>query len=251
MKKKAIITLVLSLALLIVTTSSTKDSLTVDVEIDESIYVLINLRNMNSTIFDYVLLHESIFNGSTIPRLIVRDYQQKGLTRIFYYDQNQRFDFSTNSINVSFYLTGLDVLSFTFNRDVSAKIYQFQADWRKIYCNITDLNGETLLILDFNEYFGKPLDQWIIVEHIDLLGRSHTCLFYNHTNPADFEAAFRIILPEKATDVRYYSDTVIFSIPVSMEDYFINSPFLILIAIIGVDLAAIINRRISRMRSLA
>ena len=209
--------------------------------IDESLYVTFSFEKINSTIYEEIKQQQLLFNETSIPQIIMNGLKQRKLTHVEFYTTELNFDDSSKSIRGAFYLSGSDVLSFTFNRTTMAKIYTVRTDWRNFHVNLT-----RALSLNFTEYFGKPLEQWQRINYTDFENRMHPAYHYNYTEPAPFEPRCYFILPTTATNPRAVADTVIFELPPSTEDNLLNSPFIILGTLIVVNIALVLYRKMRK-----
>ena len=207
-------------------------SVTMEATIDQSIHVILNFENVNSTIYEEI---KQTFNVTTIPLIIVKNLKQQGLTRVRWgYSQEIGFDDSTNSIHVEFFLGGSDIITFTFNKTTMARRYQVGTEWRKFNANLAENFS-----INFNEYFGTPIADW---NYID----SEKAYHYEYTGSDSFTPSCKFVLPTTATNVQALGDTIFFETPPLLEDVLLNSPFLILGALIIVIIVAFIYRRIRK-----
>ncbi len=115
-----------------------------------------------------------------------------------------------------------------------------RTDWREFRVNLTlDLS------VDFAKIFATPVSSWNRINYT-LNGKKHPA--YNYTSMAlsQIDPSFYFVLPEKATNVHANGDTIIFDVPYSLEEALLNSPFLILFAVIIIVIVAAIYHRIRR-----
>jgi len=110
-----------------------------------------------------------------------------------------------------------------------------RTDWRNFHINITDEFS-----LDFTEYFGKPVSQW------NFENMTRPTYYYNYTGSSSFDPSCYFILPAAATNVQAVEDTIIFDLPMPFEDSLLNSPFLILGALIVVIIAFSLYRKVKK-----
>jgi len=213
-------------------------SVTMQAIIDQDVCVNLNLENMNSTI--YWKIKENI-TESTIPNIILENLRQQNLTHVdWYIPKPIVFNDSTLSLQVTFCLYGSDILNFTINTKSMRRIYYVRTDWRKFQVNI--MEG---ISLDFNQYFGMPMDQWQRINYT-LNGRVHPAYYHNFTDESPFDPMCYFVLPAEATNVQAVKDILIFELPPSFEDSLLNSPFLILGALIVVNIAFIAYRKVRK-----
>ncbi|KPV61734.1 MAG: hypothetical protein AOA66_1704 [Candidatus Bathyarchaeota archaeon BA2] len=202
--------------------------------INENIQVLFDFRNIRSDIYGNITITES-----TIPEIIKNNLMQRGLTNVDY--RSGPLDYPTeNSVRVSFILFGSDVLNFTLKGETMTKTYYVRTDWIKFQVNLaSDFS------IDFTEYFGKPVAEWEKIDY-PLNGEMHLAYMYNYTGPSSFDPVCYFILPTEAKNVNAVGDTIIFELPPSFEDSLLNSPFLILGALMVLNIAFFLYRKVRR-----
>ncbi|MEA2089893.1 MAG: hypothetical protein U9O89_03935 [Thermoproteota archaeon] len=199
----------------------------VQAEVNEKVHVVFQLVNIT----DYQLIkNQSLITDSTIPEAIINQTQ----LCINYSVSDLSFNDSTCSINVVFDLYGLDVLNSTLNMNTMTKICSLRTDWRKFHLNLTD--G---FPYNFTKYFGTPIAQW--QNRTDDEGRR--CFVYSHDN-----LSFLFKLPTSAKNVHVAEDneTIVFEVSLSKGDNLLNSPFLVLIAVVVANIVAFIYRKTKR-----
>jgi hypothetical protein len=205
--------------------------------IDQDVCVNLNLKNMNSTI--YWKIKENI-TESTIPNIILKNLRQQNLTHVnCYIPKPPAFNDSTSSLQVTFCLYGSDILNFTVNTKSMRKTYYLRTDWRKFQLNVTDE-----ISLDFSDYFGTPVDQWQKINYT-LNGKVHPAYYHNFTDQS-IDPLCYFVLPAEATNIRAVKDTIIFELPLSFEDSLLNSPFLILGALVTLNIVFIVYRKVRK-----
>ena len=226
----------LLLALLVTLITPVHASLKMQATIGQNIRVVFILENINSTIYNETRQNEQIFNVTTIPKAIVKNLEQQDLTRVRWgYDPEQKiFDDSTNSMRVEFHLAGSDIINFKFNKTTMARIYHVQTGWRKFRVNLTHNFS-----LDFAKYFGTPVANWTYSD-------SEKAYYYESAEPESFDPSCKFVLPATATNVYTIEDTIIFEVPPLLEDVLLNSPFLVLGALIIVIIVAFLYRRLRK-----
>ncbi len=207
-------------------------SVTMEAAIDQSIHVALNFGNINPQIYDEI---KQTLNITTIPLIIEKNLEQQGLTRVRWgYSQEINFDDSTNSIHAEFFLGGSDIITFTFNKTTMARLYQIRTEWRKFNVNLAENFS-----INFNEYFGTPIADW---DYID----SEKAYYREYTELDTFTSSCKFILPATAINIQATEDTIFFETSPLLEDVLLNSPFLILGAIIIVIIVAFIYRKIRK-----
>ena len=221
-------------------------SITVTAVLGERILVVFNFENINSTVWDKI---KQYIDDITFPMIIRNKLYEKNLTRVFYSDPKLELNSSARSMRASFSLSGLDIVSFTYNKTTAGKICQVKTDWRKFYTDFKDGQGVPFLILDFAKYFDEPVSKWKREENYTLNGRRHLAYHHNYIGPTSFDPSCYFILPEGATNVKVEDDTITFELPPTLEDALINSPFPILGALIATIAIASLYRRIATLKS--
>ncbi|MDH5664024.1 MAG: hypothetical protein OEY90_06125 [Candidatus Bathyarchaeota archaeon] len=237
--KKIVCAHLLFFLLMVTFITSVHASVTVQAIIDQDIHVAFDLENINSTIY-WTIKNGNLINTSTIPNIILKKLKQQNLTHVDVYTQPVVFNNSTSSIYVAFSLTGSDILNFTVNTKAMTKTYHVRTEWRKFQVNLT--NGFSL---NFNEYFGEPVERWQRINYT-LNAKTHPAYYHNFTDSNTIDPACYFILPAAATNVQVTGDILTFELPLSFGDSLLNSPFLILGALIVVNIAFFLYRRVKK-----
>jgi hypothetical protein len=216
-------------------------SITVDGLIEQNIHVVYAIENINSTLYEEIL-EQKIFNNSTIPQAIEIYFDEQNLenAEVDYDPAKEIFTNSTKSIQVEFYLSGSDIIDSTFNPAAMTETYDVETGWRKIHVNLTD--GFSL---DFAQYFEKSVSEWGVTNYT-INGEIHPTYLYDYPDSAMFDPLCRFVLPAKAINIHAIKDTIIFELPIPLEDNLINSPFLVLGVLILVNIALIAYRKMRR-----
>jgi hypothetical protein len=214
-------------------------SVTIQATIDQNIHVVFDFQNIDSTTYN-AIIHQHLFDISTIPRAIEEDLEERDLKNAeCKYDPAQEiFDDSTRSIRVEFLLVGSDIIHITINRTTTNKIYNVRTDWRKFHVNLTDNYA-----LDFNEYFGRPIVEWKFENKT-----TPVHYYYNHTSSIEFDPICYFTLPSRAINPHIAEDmeTIVFELPLPLGESLLSSPFLILVALIIVNVVAVLYRKVRR-----
>jgi len=209
-------------------------SVKIQTVIDQNVHVAFDFENINSTTY-WIIQGGKLIDETTIPSKIRENLEQKNLTNVDFFTEPVFFDNSTFSIHVAFYLAGSDILNFTVNTELMTRTYYMRTDWRNFHINITNEFS-----LDFAKYFDKPVSQWNF-ENI-----TRPTYYYNYTGPSPFDPLCYFILPAAATNVQAVGDIIIFDLPMPFEDSLLNSPFLILGALIVVIIAFSLYRKVRK-----
>jgi hypothetical protein len=207
-------------------------SVNLEVTIGESVWVAFRFADIEPSLYNEIKT-QGIFNASTIPNAIESRFEQEDLksARVVYDPYQNIFSEETNSIHVKFVLAGSDVISYALNKTDMTRTFQVRTDWRKFQVNLTHN-----ISIDFNEHFGAPLSEWQLLDNA----------FEKRSMQNDMEMLFRFVLPKKAYDIQTQDDTIIFKVPLAFEDSLLNSPFLILGAIIAVNIIVLAYRRVKK-----
>ena len=231
-----LLTLTFSTAVYVVTASFSVES-----SVGDGVYVVVRLENLNSTVYAH-LTDPATFNSTTIPERIIQGCRRRGLERVFFYGERVRYDPVTASVEVSFYLTGLDILRFRFDEKTMLKIYRLDMGWRKVVCNITGQAGERVLTLNLAKYFGRPLEEWNRTEHLDPEKRTRIAFVCNYAGETGFDPTFKVVLPPEAGDIQRSGDWVTFTVPAGPVESAILNPLTVLGIIVVIDISIIVSR---------
>lgn len=234
MKKSLLPHLLLILLLTLITPvyASVELKATIGQEID----VTFDFRNMNSTIYG-VIRDELERDETKIPETIRENLAERNLTDVEYRWEPVYSNDAEKSVTVRFLLWGSDVLNFTYSRETMRRTCRVRTDWRKFELNFSDDFS-----LSFTEYFGKPVSDW------DFENENYPTYYYNYTDAVPFDPVCYFILPKEATEIHIAEDmeTIVFELPPSLGESLLNSPFLILGAIIVANIVAFLYRRIRK-----
>ncbi len=208
--------------------------------VSDSLYVTYSFEGINSTLYQEIK-QQTLFNQSSIPQTISNNLKQQGLTSVVVYTTELGFNDSSNAIQASFYMSGSDVISLTINQTTGARIYTVQTDWRSFQLELTPS-----LSLNFTQYFGEPLNQWQSINYTDTEEKTHVAFYYDYTEPAPFHPQCYLILPTDATNIQVVGNVVTFDLPAFGGDIWLNSPFIILGAIVVALTVIFLYRRIRK-----
>jgi len=237
--KKIVCAHLLFLLLVVTFFTSVHASVTIQAIIDQDIHIAFDLENLNSTIY-WTIKNENLITASTIPNTILENLEQQNLTHVDVYTQPIAFDDSASSIYIAFSLTGSDILNFTVNTKSMTKTYHMSTSWRKFQVKLT--NGFSL---NFTEYFGEPVERWQRINYT-LNAKKHPAYYHNFTDSNTIDPACYFILPAAATNVQITGDILTFELSLSFGDSLLNSPFLILGALIVVNIAFFLYRKVKK-----
>ncbi len=226
---------VLFLLLVVVLVTPVHASVTTQAIINQDIQVLFDFRNISPDIYENITVTET-----TIPETIKNNLMQRGLTHVDYRYAPLDFNSTENSLHVAFTLFGSDILNVTVNTKAMNKTYHVRTDWRKFQVNLT--NGFSL---NFTKSFGEPVERWQRINYT-LNAKTHPAYYHNFTDSNTIDPACYFIMPAAATNVQVTGDILAFGLPLSFGDFLLNSPFLILGALIVVIIAFFLIRRVRK-----
>jgi len=226
---------VLFLLLVVVLVTPVHASVTTQAIINQDIQVLFDFRNISPDIYGNITITET-----TIPETIKNNLMQRGLTHVDYRYAPLDFNSTENSLHVAFILFGSDILNVTVNTKAMTKTYHVRTEWIKFQVNLT--NGFSL---NFTEYFGEPVERWQRINYT-LNAKTHPAYYHNFTDSNTIDPACYFILPAAATNVQVAGDILTFELPLPFGDSLLNSPFLILGALIVVIIAFFLYRKVRK-----
>jgi len=237
MKELAVTSLLF--VLLVSLVASACASVTIQATIDQSIHVVFDFQNINSMIYNETI-NQHLFNVSTIPRIIEESLEERDLKNVecIYDPTREIFDDSARSIRVELLLSGSDIISVSLSKTTMKRIYSVRTDWRRFHFNLT-----YNYVLDFSEYFGKPVAEWEFEDEA-----TPAYYYYNYTGSIGFDPICYFGLPSSATNphVAEDMDTIVFELPLALGESLLSSPFVILVALIVVNVVAVLYRKIGR-----
>ena len=199
--------------------------------INENVHVTFKFADIEPQLYSEI--ENQGFNISTIPNAIEGKFKQQNLTNArVIYDLNQEiFNEDVHSVFMKFFLAGSDIISYTSNKTDMTRTFRVRTDWRKFKINLTND-----FQLDFEKNFEASLASW---QNVTVYGR----VAYEKNVEDEIEMSFRFILPKEAFDVQVDEDTIIFKVLPVFEDTLLNSPFLILGAIIIANIFFVAYRK--------
>ena len=228
----------LAVILLLTLTVPAYASVELEAKMGEQIDVTMIFEELNSTI--YAMIKDEIENNETkIPDTIKKNLEKRNMTNVEYQWKPADFNDAENTITVSFSLSGSDILNFTFSTDTMRRTFHVRTDWRKFEVNLTNNFS-----LDFTEYFGRPLSDWTLED------TPYLAYYYNYTGTVPLDPTCYFILPEEATEVHIADDmeTIVFELPPSLGESLLNSPFLVLGAIIVAIIVSSLYRSVRKRK---
>jgi len=232
MKKLASV-LICSIVLFAAFIGSVYAPISVTSTIDDDIYVVYDFEGIDQPLYDEIKENPQLFNISTIPQIIKNNLEKQNLTQVRWGlgPQTNIYDDEARAIHVSFYLGGSDIISFNLNATTMRRTYQVKTEWRKFQFNLT-----STFPVNFTQILAKPLVEW--------QKKDGTTFFYESPETGFLGTSFEFLLPQAATQVQVQGDTITYEVPARFEDLIINSPFLIMIALIIVTIIVVIYRKV-------
>jgi len=204
------------------------DEITVNVRIDDSLSVTYEFANLNQTIYERALVE---LTAEKIPETIAENFEKGNQTlRSGPSPSAIEFDNTTHTIRNSFFLSGSAIMSFSLNKTTLRRIYEVKTDWRKIEVNLT-----SSYCVDFTQRLATPVSEW---------QKLNATTFFHENKETDApDILFYIILPASASAVQAEGDTIFYEGQPYLEDQLLNSPFLILVALIVALIIIFIYRK--------
>jgi len=193
------------------------DEITVNVRIDDSLSITYEFANLDQTVYEQALVE---FTAEKIPEIIVENFE-KGSQTLHWGPSPSPIesDNTTRTIRNSFFLSGSSIMSFTLNKTTLRRIYEVKTDWRKIKVNLTSSYS-----VDFTQRLSKSVSEWQKL--------SATTFFHESKETGAPDILFYIVLPASASAAQAEADTIFYEGEPYLEDQLLNSPFLILVALI-------------------
>jgi len=208
-------------------------SITTEARVDDSIFITYNFENLDQTLYNQIEANTQ-FNITTIPETILKSMQQKDHDLISWWlgPETNIYDAANRAIQISFFLGGSDIISFTINGTTMKRTYQVKTEWRKFQ---VDLTGN--FSVDFAEHLSKPVEEW--------QKTNATTFYYENKQTGMLDMFFYLVLPASASSIRVQGDTIFYDTPPRFEDQLLNSPFLIL-GVLAVALVIVLIYRKAR-----
>jgi len=243
-KRSLFLSILLAFTLL-ASSTSVYGSVHVESSVDENLYVSIRIENINSTLYSQIKENQEKFTPQTFPDIIIETLDSKNLTNVYYLNPDLVLDDTDKSLRASFNLGGADIVQVALNTTSLTKVYTVSAEWRKFHCNFTDRKDKVFWSLNFTEYFGKNLTEWLIVNRT-INGENHPALLLNDTVAPEFDASFCFILPTEASNIKTTTESITFELPLSLNERLLASPYPIMAIIIIVSIIAYVYHKLKR-----
>lgn len=217
-------------------------SMDVEAIVDDSISVRFSFMFQNVTLYEEIKNNPN-FNVTTIPKALKTSLEARGFLDVqtLYDTSQQLFDDSQHSVTVVFKISGSSIQSASADRLAMKRLYTLRMHWRKFSFNFTDT-----VKVNLEEVFSQPVFKWE-----NKTSESRFSLNYLNTQSVGefHQARFSISLPLGAKNIRFSEDgeRIFYELPFSFEDNFINSPLLILAAILFIVFLANLYRAIIKI----
>lgn len=218
-------------------------STSVQAAAEQRIYLVLDFENINPVIYETVQNNSDLFNDTTFPQIFVANLKNY-LTDITYspLDAELKFNDTTSSMQATFFLSGSDIVNFTLNRETMARTYHVDTDWRFFEVAVRNENGSSIFSLNLTD-FSKPVAQWEATNYT-LQGSTCTAYFDEYSDPQTYDATFYFVLPAEATNPQVSGDTITYELPPASGDVLLNSPFLVMGALIAIAVGFVLYRKI-------
>lgn len=220
-------------------------SMPVKAATEQRIFIVLDFENIDTTVYDAIENNHYLFNITTFPKIFVENLKNY-LSNVTYSssDAELTFNDSTMSMQATFSLSGSDIINSTVNKETMAKTYEVDTNWRSFEVDIKDENGSSIFYLNL-AYFSEPVAQWTETSYT-LLGSTRTAYFYEYSNEGVYDATFYFVLPAEATNPQVDGNTITYELPLALGDVLLNSPFLVMGALIVVTAGSVLHRKIKR-----
>lgn len=218
-------------------------SVNTDAFVGDNFHISFDFRNLDSATYSAIMAaYPDVFNSTSIPRAIVKSLGKQGFNKVSYPSPPSIvFSDAEKSIHVEFFLEGADVISYTVNKTSLARLYTARTTWIKFEVKLT-----ITLTLNFTSYFTTQVSNWQKINRA-IGGITYTAFYFSSAvSQVPLDSSCYIILPATALNIEAVGTTVIFEMPSLPEDRLINSPILILGAIVLIDVVFIVYRKIRK-----
>lgn len=199
---------------------------TVKVQVDDSLFVTYEFKNLDPAVYDQAY---SGFTAERIPQTIVANLEKANQT-VRWGLGSFKFDNTTHTILDSFFLGGTSIVSFTLNATTLRRIYEVKTEWRKFKVNLTDDYP-----VDFAQRLAEPVAEWQKL--------NATAFYYESKETNAPDILFYLVLPASAIAVRAQLDSVLYEAQPYLEDQLLDSPFIILAALVIALIIILVYRK--------
>jgi len=209
---------------------------------EQRIYIVLDFENIDWLVYERVQNNLDLFNDTTFPQMFVENLENYLDVTYSPLDAELKLNDTARSMQAIFSLSGSGIINSTLNRETMARTYHVNTGWRNFEVDIKDENGSSIFSLNIAD-FSEPVAQWEEANYT-LHGSTHTAYFYEYSNPLTYDATFYFVLPTEATNPQVDGDTITYEFPPAPGDVLLNSPFLVMGAIIAVTVGFALYRKI-------
>jgi hypothetical protein len=227
----------LAAVLILAHATSANATITTKTTVTDNVLATYNFGSLDPKVYQQAITQLS---ADSVPKTIIQYLKQKNETNVQYGLPAQPWilDNATNSINTSFFLSGSDIVSFTINQTTFKRTYQVKTDWIKFKITLTGNFS-----IDFNQLLTTSVSSWQRINYTDDKGVTHPALYNENAQTGTMNVTSTIILPESAMNIRFQESTVIFDLPPILQDELLDSPFIILAALVVALIVILIYRK--------
>lgn len=219
--------------------SATAFSVTTKSFVDDSLFVTYHFSGFNESVY-IEIKNNAQFNASTIPEIILDSMVKRDLKHVAWglAPQPILFDDGNRTIDVSFFLSGSDVMSYSMNRTSINRTYKVTTDWQRFQVSLTNN-----VSVNFGLAFDKTVSEWQRTNYTDASQKVHPAFYHRNNQTSTADVSFYIVLPSTASAVRAEGSTVMFQMPALLGDQLLSSPLMVLAVLIVVVVIVLLYRK--------
>lgn len=219
--------------------SASAFSVTTKSFVDDSLSVTYDFAGFNESLYNQIK-NNAQFNASTIPEIIVDNMAKRDLKQVTWglAPQPTSYNDGNKAVDVSFFLGGSDIVSYSVNRTSINRTYKVTTDWQKFQVSLT-----SNVSVNFALTLGKTVSEWQRINYTDTFQNVHPAFYYRNNQTSTADVSFYMVLPSAAFDVRVEGGTVAFQMPAQLGDQLLSSPLLVLAALIIVMVIVLLYRK--------
>ena len=237
--RKSVVALLAVVSIAQFVLSASASSVTMRSFVDDNLLVTYNFAGFDDSIYNQIK-NNAQFNASTIPEIIMNGLAEKNLKQVDWGPTPQpiTYDDANRAIDVSFFLSGSDIVSFSINRTSISRTYKVTTEWQKFQVNLT-----SNLSVGFAAAFDKAVSEWQRTSYADASQKVHPAFYYRNNQTSTVAVSFYLILPSSASNVSVEGDIVTYQMPPMFADQLLSSPLLVLAALIIVLVIVLLYRK--------
>jgi len=198
-----------------------------NVSVGESLLVTFEFKGLDQEVYVQALTQ---FTAQRIPETIANNLEKKNQT-VLWGTATLEHDNASRMIRSSFYLGGSGIVGFTVNKTTLKRVFELKTDWRRFQVNVTDSFS-----VDFASALATPVAEWQKTDD--------TTFYYENRNTGTLDVLFYLVLPASASGVRVQGDSVFYEGAPALEDQFLGTPFLILVALAVALVIVLLYRKV-------